>query len=630
MALTKMFHIPSFLGLHECADGDTQIQMGEAADMVNFAVTHDGNLKLRPGLALYKSFPAGTTVLAHYSGQLIDEVPYLVLFLEIPEPDPSCGSDVTHKAIFMRQPDGTSIPSYQEVSFSKYFPTTGIKINPIPCSTEEGPGLIALVNGDVPMFLTFINAADFDFYCSEAEPYVPVVITGASPSGGGTELENINLMSPNRRIRYSADGESVDFTLPDEAVKVRYVYVDNVQQTGNWSFTQSSHNLRLNSAPAKGVNNVEVEYAAGDPWGPGARQIASQPYYALYNGATDSRVFLYGSGNKCYYSGVTEAGKATPLYFPAMNEIEVGMDSGPITAMVRHGGRLMAFKSGGAYSITYSPVTMEDGRVIAGFYLRPQHMAIGNQPMGQVSVVKNCPRTICGGRIYDWRIYSNSTRDEQSARDVSGRVFETMSAADPGRVTVYDDDQDQTWYCFLNDEEGTTIVHRYDLDVWFKYKSSFLSGVKFACRFDNAMMVITDSGIMKFDQSLSEDLGTGQIKALWESGFMDFGASYMRKSASYIWLSMLPEKASRMTVTAQTDKKNSYTEKTVGSNVLFWDMVDYRNFSYNLFTNPRPKRIKLKVKKFVYYKLIFRVDSPGARATVLGVDQQIQYSSMAK
>jgi hypothetical protein len=36
------------------------------------------------------------------------------------------------------------------------------------------------------------------------------------------------------------------------------------------------------------------------------------------------------------------------------------------------------------------------------------------------------------------------------------------------------------------------------------------------------------------------------------------------------------------------------------------------------------------VKKFVYYKLIFKATKPGAKVTVLGYDQEVRHASMAK
>lgn len=45
----KVYKIPKWLGLNEHPDGDTNLKMGEAAEMVNWRITRDGNLKRRPG-----------------------------------------------------------------------------------------------------------------------------------------------------------------------------------------------------------------------------------------------------------------------------------------------------------------------------------------------------------------------------------------------------------------------------------------------------------------------------------------------------------------------------------------------------------------------------------------------------
>jgi hypothetical protein len=47
----RIYTIDAFRGLHENPDGDTKLKKGEAAAMVNFRITRDGNLKKRPGTA---------------------------------------------------------------------------------------------------------------------------------------------------------------------------------------------------------------------------------------------------------------------------------------------------------------------------------------------------------------------------------------------------------------------------------------------------------------------------------------------------------------------------------------------------------------------------------------------------
>jgi hypothetical protein len=120
------------------------------------------------------------------------------------------------------------------------------------------------------------------------------------------------------------------------------------------------------------------------------------------------------------------------------------------------------------------------------------------------------------------------------------------------------------------------------------------------------------------------------ICARWESGYYDMGMDNRRKYSSYLWISMLPEANSRMDVTVKTDRRDNYITKTIGVPLLSWETMDFSNFSFLLSRAPRMKRIKLKAKKYVYYKLIFSVDHPGARATVLGYDQQVRFASEVK
>ena len=45
----KVFSVQKWYGLNEHPDGDTRLRMGEASKMINWRITRDGNLKLRPG-----------------------------------------------------------------------------------------------------------------------------------------------------------------------------------------------------------------------------------------------------------------------------------------------------------------------------------------------------------------------------------------------------------------------------------------------------------------------------------------------------------------------------------------------------------------------------------------------------
>ena len=99
---------------------------------------------------------------------------------------------------------------------------------------------------------------------------------------------------------------------------------------------------------------------------------------------------------------------------------------------------------------------------------------------------------------------------------------------------------------------------------------------------------------------------------------------------SLIYVSMLPDASSSLTITASTDKRETYREKEIGSNLFSFTNMDFSRFSFDMNRTPKIRRVRLKVKKFVYYKLIFKVEEAGAQTTVLSFDQQVRFSSLVK
>ena len=298
--------------------------------------------------------------------------------------------------------------------------------------------------------------------------------------------------------------------------------------------------------------------------------------------------------------------------------------------------RLLVFTSDSAFSVTYEPTTLDDGTVIAGFTVKPVHNEIGCDVRGQVQMVSNYPRTICKNGIYDWKIASYSYRDERNAKLVSMKVKRTLQNADLRNAVCCDDSTNRTYYVFLNDEKGTVIVHRYELDAWSIYEGEVFKKILYANADTKGMLFASANSIYQFDYKQTRDVSMADIKnnvdieAVWESGYMSFGAPFKRKYSSTIWISVLPEVASNMSVTVSTDARDEYRQKETGMNLFSWSNMDFSNFSFTTNTAPKIKRIKLKVKKFVYYKMIFNVSRSGARATVLGYDQQVRFSAYAK
>ena len=71
-----------------------------------------------------------------------------------------------------------------------------------------------------------------------------------------------------------------------------------------------------------------------------------------------------------------------------------------------------------------------------------------------------------------------------------------------------------------------------------------------------------------------------------------------------IWVGLKPESRSEVWVTVQTDKSGSYQEKVVSTALFGFDHVDFGDWTFEINRKPQMKRLKIKAKKFVFYKLI--------------------------
>lgn len=633
-----------FLGLYEAPDGDTQMKNGVSPEMENFQVTESFHLKTRPGIVPYKVIresPSNANRCRGYFSDAEREIAIIgnqVLSRKRGQDWANIGAVIfpSDKGTFNGAKDNATIFSFSDCY---YFMTNG----------------------------KFYWWRPDEEAVSEVVGYVPLTVTGAAPSGGGTALERVNLLTNKRRVQYSADGTSKRFVLPEQIERqegetlILSVTVDGAAVTWTEVSTEAANTYaaELATAPAKGVNNVEITYQ--NPRVNDSNLITYCRYCEKFNGATDSRLFVYGGGggNIVYYSEPTLAGEATGAYFAALNEVKIGDASSSVTLLQRHYGRMMAFKPDSCYAVAYDTLTLPDGTVTAGFYVRAMHRSLGSSISGQNCVVQNFPRTYCKGSLYDWKQTASYYQDERYARLVSEPVQFSLQSEGRGGLVLYDDDIQHRFYCFLNDEAGTVLVNAYEQGVWFKYTGFFkvttvgrgLSGeLLIAMQRGQAagLYALSDAHTYDYTPQFSEEGAlTGYLRepisCRWESGHMDFGRSNTRKYSSYIWVTLKPGRRVRAWLTARSDRRPSYAEKPVENAVTgLFDETDFADFTFETYEVPRARRLKIKVKKFVFYKLLIRCDggeettvpeipeSTDGAVTVLSVDQRVRFTSDAK
>lgn len=585
----KVFKITKFLGLNECPDGDTQLKLGEASEMKNWRITPEHHLRVRPGYETVKHFEGPIRGL--WSGYVAGEQKTI------------CAAD---GGVWEMDAD--------------YFRRIGDSADANTIFFGFG-NKVYLLNGQE--YLVW----DGEGFVDTVDGYIPLVSTAVAPAGSGTTVENVNRLTGKRRVRFSADGKATEYQLPEkELISIDKVKIGTEDYMDGWTADPTEGKLTFDHAPEEGESNVEVWYTA-----PNTRraEVESMRFSEMFNGASDTRVFLYGDGSaKAIYCGVTENGVASAEYFPDLYEMIVGAENAPITGMVKYYNRLMSYKAdGGAFSTSYEVTTLADGTAVPGFMTVSLHREIGCDTPGQVRLVKNVPRAMFRSNLYDWVYASYVSRDEKNAKLVSQKVQATLRRADPAKVYTFDDDAKQEYYLFLNDDAGTVIVHNYQIDAWYTYTG--LPTVC-ACRSSKGLYFgFSDGRLVRFDEIRPNDDGK-PIEALFASGNMAFDRDYQKKHSSTIWVSMQPSANANLIVSARSDRRTDYLDKVVTQVLFSFSNADFTSWSFLTNRQPQMERLKLKVKKFVFYQLLLKSNHASSDATVLGVDMRVRYTGYVK
>lgn len=597
--------IKEFLGLNENPDGDTGLKNGEMAEMRNFRITRDKHLQIRPGQKTILSVREAWD--AWVSGKS-----------DTPKNPRFCGAWNGLAGGYER-----TLIAFGGAVFSVSTLTESVKV--VGACTQDDTTFfgfgdkVYLLNGHE--YLSWNGDDNTQF--AEVVGYIPTVITASTPAGAGTALENVNRLSGKRKAKFSPDGTSKDFMLPEKSVD-EIVAVEGTNNT--YTLSQAEGKVTFNEAPAAGVNTITITYRKGNGE---PDQVRKMRFAELFNGATDSRVFLYGDGtNKTIYSGTNiETGQPSAEYFPDLYEAAIGDENTPITAMIRHHSRLMVFKTNSAWSMDYNVVTTAIGTITAALYVTPVNRQFGNEAPGQVQLLENDPLTLDSDAVYQWKATTSSgniTSDNRNASRVSDRVKSTFSEFDLAKVKTFNRRYENEYWFLYN---GKACIMNYGNNTWYLYTNMpfmqmlEINGKVYGFR--------EDGGVVHVSRQYRNDDGK-EIDAYAETGNMDFDRDWLVKYSPMIFVAIKPESNARVTVTVETNRRSDYPEKIVSAGLTSFVNVDFNHFSFGTNRKPQVRRLKIKVKKATFYKLVFKSLSASATATVLETDIQLRYTGKVK
>ena len=592
--------IQEFLGLNENPDGDTNIRTGELSECRNFTITRDKHLQLRPGQR--------TTLDLRAAWDALSSKP-----VSVPEFSGAWSGTLEGKRHTVVSFGGV----LWDVDPAGGTPAKKGTCTQAPASFFGFGNKVYLLNGHE--YLSWDGKAGS---FQTVEGYVPTVRTASTPQGGGTLLENVNRLTGKRKVKFSPDGESEEFVLEKDIDAV--ISVEGTSRS--YEVDLSAGTVTFSSPPPAGVNTVTVTYRKGN----GEReQVTKMRFAEFYNGATDTRVFLYGDGtNKTIYSGM-DLDKSAPTaeYFPDLFEASVGDENTPITAMVRHYARMMVFKTDSAWSMDYSTVTTALGQVNTVFLVLPVNRQLGNEAPGQARLLENNPLSLAERNIYQWKAGTtggNITADTRNASRISDRVRATLSGFDLSKTVTFNRLRESEFWFLC---EGKALILNYAADAWYVYDNCPFP----AClEIDGEVYGFTKEGKVRHVSRQYRNDDGEPISAYAETGSMDFDRDWLLKYSPMLFAAIRPESGARVHITVETNRRSDYPKKLVSAGLAGFNHVDFAHFSFGTNRKPKVKRVKLKVKKATFYKLIFESKSASATVTLLETDIQLRYAGNVK
>ena len=577
--------VDKFLGLNISNTGDTQLQLGESGNMENFYITNDLKLRKMYGYRTFWDFehPIRATYPANLGG-----IEYLLVA-------------TNNKLYYFLKSQIEDYENWESV--------TPVEIGTIGTATD-----VSFFTFDKKVYILSGKYQSWDgTTLEEVEGYTPLVFINTPPAGGGLIYDEINMLSPKKHQTFNGDGTSTVYHLAQNyfTSDVDLTSVDRVivgtTELQSTDYTVDTHNgtVTFNTAPPQGMDNVDIYWTLDD----GDRSIIEgMRYGTVFGGDVDTRVFLYGNHNcpnRTYFSGIEATKGPSVEYFPATAHVDIGPSNFELTDLTRQYDRLLATTNRPeAYYLTISTeqlnVTLTDNstvqRYVPAVSTYPLNEIHGNMAPGQGQLIDNYPVTIDKTGLTLWK--ATNVRDEKNMEDISQRIKSDLNDMNMKAMTTLDfQPENQLWFGYDN----RIYIYNY-------YNKTF-SRIRIADSFtcysnlgNSVYMGLEDGRIVKWGEEF-QTFDNTHIVAHWEMNFSDFGAAYLRKTMTRLWVLMQPQAKSSAEIGYITNRKESTVKKRIEYKIQVLDDVMFDDFSFQVSNNPQPFRLKLKAKKFTNMKI---------------------------
>lgn len=554
--------IRGFLGVDVTGTRDPR----RSPDMLNCVLDDEGTPEMRTGYE-----PFYTTSLG--AGPILGIHPW------------SDTIRVIHHGTKLYTCDGTSEPvlAYTGVSSTRH--SVSFKLGTKMC----------IIDGT-----NFIVYDGTTFSTAESIAYIPTFLISTPPTGGGTRVEDLNLLQPRFKQQFFTVAGTTTYQIhgaPLDALE--YVWLNGVLKTLTTDYTVNLTTglLTLTANPGAGTNNLKVQvrknaYAS-------ATRITKCTTAAVYGGPSDSKIFLTGNPDYPHidwWTGLPLSGAYDPTYWPDTNYDRIGGDNDPVVGYAVQYDRMIVFKRNSIYLRSWELTGDEYGRTVMRFPAVPLHTGEGAYDADSIQMIENSPFFLSDHGVYS--VIASNVRDERNVDLVSALV--PIDATGHGAAIDFKGkyylalESGTVWVCDYHRLVQDEATGRYQ-PVWYPWTGL---PVNVWCSNDETLLFgSSDSGMVyrlktKEDPYPYNDDGV-VINSYFTSIFTTFNRDDMTKLVQSLIVSMKMWSRAELEIEYATEEGASGVVHVERMVLYDFTDIDFADFSFD--TSRSPKAFKIRI-----------------------------------
>ena len=476
--------------------------------------------------------------------------------------------------------------------------------------------------------------------------YMPRTFISRNPTGGGTALEGVNLLSPKQQNDFLADGTGKVYQLSSTDIdSVDYVEVNGTQMTDGYTVDTAKGTVTFATAPQKpedaggveGADNVIIRFSkviAGY-----ADRIKKCRAVTQYGVGTSDRIFV--SGNPDYQNQDWYSGSNDPTYFPDVGYSVIGSEQTAVMGYLHIGDSLAIIKEDNTQDATVFIRTVEtDSSGNVKFPIRQGVRSIGGVSRFGFASLRDDPLLLSKYGVN--AIVTNNVTLERTIKRRSGLVDPKLTAEEGLENAVCAVWKD--WLviavngrCYVADSKQQS--YKSSLADNFMYEWYYWEGIpaRVLEEHGGALFFGTDDGrVCRFNDDIEgmakySDDGAA-IVAQWATKADDDGDFMRYKTMVRRGCGVMckPYTSSSVKISVRTER--DFGREIAGGVMSIFDFssLDFSNFAFNTSDSPQIVAFNTKVRKYKTMQIIVRNDGVNQGFGVYQIEKRFRRMNYVK